>query len=68
METPVLNRVFNGYVLVIELIIGALFFECNPGYVPATVTMLSEIGFTEVQTREDQFGKLRFVKAGKYEK
>ena len=47
---------------------GALFFECNPCYVPATVTMLGEIGFTEVQTREDQFGKLRFVKAGKYEK
>ena len=42
---------------------GSLFFEINPLYACETVAMLRDAGFTQTETRCDQFGRLRFVKA-----
>ena len=42
---------------------GALFFECNPTYLADVIIMLREMSFSELQTLEDQYGKVRFVKA-----
>ena len=47
---------------------GTLFFECNSRYVDDVVVMLRRQGFVDVQTRADQFGKLRFVKAINHQK
>ena len=42
---------------------GLLFFECNPAYIQDVAHLLSASGFRDVATRNDDFGKTRFVKA-----
>lgn len=42
---------------------GSLFFEINPLYVTDITKMLDEMGFFEIETRKDQFGKYRMIKA-----
>ena len=42
---------------------GALYFESNPLYIENVKQMLSELGYKQIELREDQFGKLRFTKA-----
>lgn len=42
---------------------GLLFFECNPAYTQDVAHLLSTLGFSDVTTRNDDFGKTRFVKA-----
>ena len=44
---------------------GYLFFEINPLYATEITKMLDEMGFFEIETRKDQFGKVRFVRARK---
>jgi release factor glutamine methyltransferase len=44
---------------------GYLFFEINPLYATEITKMLDEMGFFEIETRKDQFGKIRFVRARK---
>ena len=40
---------------------GALFFECHEGNVEQVAALLRQQYFTDVETRQDQFGKPRFV-------
>ena len=40
-----------------------IYFECNTSLVEATAQLLSDIGLVNVVTRDDQFGKPRFIKA-----
>ena len=42
---------------------GALFFEINPLYNKPLEQLLYGLGFAAVEQREDQFGKIRFMKA-----
>ena len=42
---------------------GLLFFELNPIYAEPCRQMLSGLGFTDITLRDDQYGKLRFIKA-----
>ena len=42
---------------------GRLFFEINPLYADDMRTMLSEEGFAHRETRNDQFGKQRFIQS-----
>lgn len=42
---------------------GSLFFEINPLYATDITNMLDEMGFFEIETRKDQFGKYRMIKA-----
>ncbi len=42
---------------------GMLFFEINPLYLKETLSMLHTEGFAHTETRDDPFGKTRFVKA-----
>ena len=42
---------------------GALYFETNPLYIHQVKEMLGELGYKQIELREDQFGKLRFTKA-----
>ena len=44
---------------------GCLFFEINPLYATEITKMLDKMGFFEIETRKDQFGKIRFVRARK---
>ncbi len=44
---------------------GCLFFEINPLYATEITKMLDEMGLFEIETRKDQFGKVRFVRARK---
>ena len=44
---------------------GCLFFEINPLYATEITKMLDKMGFFEIETRKDQFGKVRFVRARK---
>ena len=44
---------------------GYLFFEINPLYATEITKMLDEMGLFEIETRKDQFGKVRFVRARK---
>ena len=44
---------------------GALYFELNPLTVDDVSDYLHSIGFSEVEIRQDQFGKQRFLKAKK---
>ena len=44
---------------------GMLFFELNPIYAGDTESMLLDLGFRHTELREDQYGKLRFLKATK---
>ena len=42
---------------------GTLYFETNPIYINKVEEMLSSLGYKQIEQREDQFGKLRFIKA-----
>ena len=42
---------------------GTLYFETNPIYINKVKEMLSCLGYKQIEQREDQFGKLRFIKA-----
>ena len=42
---------------------GGLFFEINPLYVNELEQLLTDSGFASVESRNDQFGKIRFTKA-----
>ena len=42
---------------------GTLYFETNPIYIKKVKEMLSSLGYKQIEQREDQFGKLRFIKA-----
>lgn len=44
---------------------GQLYFEINPTYEETLTTMLHDMGYTHLQTRADQFGKPRMLKAQK---
>ena len=41
----------------------SIYFECNTALVEATAQLLNDIGLVNVVTRDDQFGKPRFIKA-----
>ncbi len=41
----------------------ALYFECNTALVDATARLMEDTGLAHVETRPDQFGKPRFIKA-----
>ena len=42
---------------------GALYFELNPLYAEETAEMLETQGFTQIEIRQDQFGKKRFLRS-----
>ena len=42
---------------------GALYFEINPIYENETRKMLEELGFKDIETKEDAFGKKRMMRA-----
>ena len=42
---------------------GVLFFEINPVYVNELQALLTNTGFTDVEVRDDQYGKQRMMKA-----
>ena len=42
---------------------GKLYFEINPIYVREMEEMLDEMGYNNIETRKDQFGKERFTRA-----
>ena len=42
---------------------GWLYFEINPLHRDELVTMLSDMGYTQIEVRADQFGKQRMVRA-----
>ena len=44
---------------------GALYFEINPIYEKETRDMLQSLGFKDIETKEDAFGKKRMMKAKK---
>ena len=44
---------------------GALYFEINPIYEKETREMLEGLGFKDIETKEDAFGKKRMMKAKK---
>ena len=44
---------------------GALYFEINPIYEKETREMLEELGFKDIKTKEDAYGKKRMMKAMK---
>ena len=44
---------------------GALYFEINPIYEKETREMLEELGFKDIETKEDAYGKKRMMKAMK---
>lgn len=44
---------------------GALYFEINPIYEKETKEMLEELGFKDIKTKEDAYGKKRMMKAMK---
>ena len=47
---------------------GALYFEINPIYEKETREMLEELGFKDIETKEDAFGKKRMMKAKKQQR
>ena len=44
---------------------GALYFEINPIYEKETREMLQDLGFKDIETKEDAFGKKRMMRAMK---
>ena len=44
---------------------GWLYFEINPLYADALAHLLSRMSFCDIEIRNDQFGKQRFIKASK---
>ena len=41
---------------------GWLYFEINPLYADELMALMSEMGFVDVETRQDQFGKTRMIR------
>ena len=44
---------------------GSLYFEINPLYADALHDLLSRMSWHDIEIKEDQFGKQRFIKASK---
>ena len=44
---------------------GLIFFELNPLTAEAVGEYLRQVGFSDIEFRQDTFGKLRFLKAKK---
>ncbi len=44
---------------------GSLYFEINPLYADALQDLLSRMSWHDIETKKDQFGKQRFIKASK---
>ena len=44
---------------------GWLYFEINPLYADPLVVLLGDMGYDHIESRTDQFGKVRFVRAHK---
>ena len=44
---------------------GCLYFEINPLYLKELTEMLHQTGFSHVESKDDQFGKTRFIRACK---
>jgi len=44
---------------------GWLYFEINPLYADPLVVLLGDMGYDHIESRTDQFGKVRFVRARK---
>ncbi len=44
---------------------GWLYFEINPLYANDLVSLMKEMGYTDVETRQDQFGKTRMIRGRK---
>ena len=44
---------------------GTVYFEVNPLYANQITALLCSVGFTNVKTLDDQFGKTRFIRAWK---
>ena len=42
---------------------GRLFFEINPRFADKLSAMMGRLGFTHVETRDDAFGRCRFIQA-----
>ena len=42
---------------------GRLYFEINPAYHQELTEMLDKMGYSEIETRKDQFGRNRMIKA-----
>ncbi len=58
-------RAIAGYAITALKPLGGLYFEINPIYEKETREMLEELGFKEIETREDDFGKKRMMKVTK---
>lgn len=56
-------RAIASYAATALLRDGSLYFEINSLYAHETESMLHSMGFCQIETREDQFGRQRFVKA-----
>lgn len=56
-------RAIARYALTALLPGGRLYFEINPLYAAPLTALLADIGFADIETRSDQFGKARFVRA-----
>jgi release factor glutamine methyltransferase len=44
---------------------GWLYFEINPLYANGLVSLMKEMGYADVETRQDQFGKTRMIRGRK---
>ena len=44
---------------------GWLYFEINPLYANGLVSLMKEMGYADVETRQDQFGKIRMIRGRK---
>jgi release factor glutamine methyltransferase len=44
---------------------GWLYFEINPLYADDLVSLMKEMGYADVETRQDQFGKTRMIRGRK---
>ena len=56
-------RAISGYAWLTLQPGGTLYFEINPLYDKELERLLCDHGFVDVSSREDQFGKTRFIKA-----
>jgi release factor glutamine methyltransferase len=44
---------------------GRLFFELNAAYADETKTLMEQLGFTNTEIKDDQFGRHRFLKTSR---
>ena len=44
---------------------GWLYFEINPLYANGLMSLMKEMGYADVETRQDQFGKTRMIRGRK---